>query len=134
MTVYVLDTNIASAIIRGRTPQLQDRLMATPDDAVLAISVITQTELLFGLAKRGHPSGLSKAVHAFLERVTILPWTASIAPIYADLHAHCEGAGITLGAMDMLIAAHAKAAEAVLVSADGIFQKIPIGFALENWL
>jgi len=56
---------------------------------------------------------------------TLLPWTASIAPICADLRAHCEGAGITLGAMDMLIAAHAKAAEAVLVSADGDFSENP---------
>ena len=53
---------------------------------------------------------------------------------YADLRSSCAAAGVTLGALDMMIAAHAVAAEAVLVTHDKAFGLIPDGvLALEDW-
>ncbi len=70
----------------------------------------------------------------FLIRVNVLPWTQAVAHIYADLRAACEAAGEPLGPLDMMIAAHAKAAGATLVTNDRAFSRIPAGsLALEDW-
>jgi len=132
MTMYLLDTNIASHIIKGDIPLVRERLAKVPLHEV-AVSVVTQAELLYGLAKRGHPQGLSTRVREFLIRVDILPWTQDVASIYGDLRASCEASGVTLAPMDMMIAAHAKAAGAVLVTRDRAFGFIPNGLTVQDW-
>lgn len=72
--------------------------------------------MLYGVAKRGHPQGLTTRVQAFLIRADVLPWTREIARVYADLRVSCETAGVTLAPMDMMIAAHAKAVGAILIT------------------
>lgn len=130
--IYLLDTNIASHIIRGDLPQVRHRLACVPLQRV-AISVVTEAELLYGVAKRDHPSGLSTRVREFLIRVHILPWTSAVAQIYGDLRAACEACGVTLAPLDMMIAAHARASGAILVTRDRAFRLIPGLFALEDW-
>ena len=77
---------------------------------------MTQGELIYGLAKRGNPAALSALVHEFLVRVEVLPWTAEVANVYGSLRASCAQRGVSLGALDMMIAAHALATQAVLVN------------------
>ena len=137
MTLYLLDTNIASHIIKGDIPRVRERLVAVPMHCV-AVSVVTQAELLYGVAKRGHPQGLAAKVREFLSRVTVLPWTVEAAEAYGELRAACEGSGVTLTPMDMMIAAHAKAlaqGQAILVTRDGAFSRarIPGGLTLDDW-
>lgn len=132
MTRYLLDTNIASHVIKGDMPRVLARLAAVPMRDVL-VSVITEAELRYGVAKRGHPQGLAMRVREFLIRVEILPWTSDVACVYADLRAACEAAGVTLAPMDMMIAAQAKAAGAILVTRDGAFNRVPAGLNLDDW-
>lgn len=132
MTRYLLDTNIVSHIIKGDIPSVRQRLVSVPMEHV-AISAITQAELHYGLAKRGHPAGLSTRVREFLVRVETLPWTTDVAEVYGDLRAACEAAGNPLAPMDMLIAAHAKAVGAVLVTRDRAFGLAAVGLTLEDW-
>jgi len=132
MTMYLLDTNIASHVIKGDIPLVRERLAKVPLHDV-AVSVVTQAELLYGVAKRGHPKGLAIRVHEFLVRVDILLWTQDVARIYGDLRATWEASGITLAPMDMMIAAHAKAVEAILVTRDRAFSFIPNGLILQDW-
>jgi tRNA(fMet)-specific endonuclease VapC len=69
----------------------------------------------------------------FLERVETLPWSSDVAIIYADLRAKTERAGSPLAALDMMIAAHAKAADAVLVTRDKAFKAKALELILEDW-
>lgn len=141
MGIYMLDTNIASHVIKGDIPEVRQRLVKVPMHEV-AVSVITQAELLYGVAKRGHPRGLETKVREFLARVAVMPWTQDVGEVYADLRARCEAAGVTLAPMDMMIAAHAEALDrasegsdsaAILVTRDRIFSRIPGGIRLEDW-
>lgn len=132
MKLYMLDTNIASHVIKGDIAAVGQRLVQIPMHS-LAVSVVTQAELLYGVAKRGHPTGLTTRVHEFLVRVEVMPWTSEVGQVYGELRATCEAAGITLAPMDMMIAAHAKAAGAVLVTRDKAFGRVPQGLVLEDW-
>ena len=130
--IYLLDTNIASDIIKGDRPGVRERLATTPMQEA-AVSVITQAELLYGVAKRGSPKGLDTRVREFLVRVAILPWTAEVGRVYGVLRASCEAACIVLAPFDMMIAAHAKALDATLVTRDRVFSLIPEKLHLEDW-
>lgn len=128
---FLLDTNTVSQIIRGVPPVVRERLVATPIDR-LCISAITEGELRFGLARRPEAVRLAEAVAEFLRRVEILPWDSAAAERYGALRAAQEGAGRPLGNLDTLIAAHALAAGAVLVSSDAAFARVP-GLASIDW-
>lgn len=141
MRTYLLDTNTASHIIKGDIPRVRERLVAVPMHCV-AVSVVTQAELLYGVAKRGHPHGLATKVREFLARVNVLPWTTEIAEVYGELRASCEGGGVPLAPLDMMIAAHAKALaiaggqaqdQSILVTRDRAFTRVPAGLNLEDW-
>jgi len=141
MTIYMLDTNIASHVIKGDIPLVAQRLAAVPIGDV-SVSVVTEAEFRYGVAKRGNPHGLATRVHEFLIRIDVLPWTREVARVYADLRASCEAAGVTLAPMDMMIAAHAKAVaiaarakddDAILVTRDRAFGFVPEGLTLQDW-
>lgn len=128
----MLDTNTASYVIKGHPPQVRRRLTETRPDAVV-VSVVTRAELLFGVARKSSP-GLARLVDEFLRRVRVLPWDDAAAEAYAQLASSCTAAGITLSALDMMIAAHAVAADATLITHDTAFTRVP-GDALtvEDW-
>jgi len=130
--LYMLDTNIASHVIRGDLPAIRQKIMIVPIET-LVISSVTEAELRYSVAKRGHPKTLTHAVQLFLERVETLPWSSDVAIIYADLRARTEKAGSPLAALDMMIAAHAKAADAVLVTRDKAFKGKALELILEDW-
>ena len=130
---YLLDTDTASYSIRGSSSALDARLakVAARD---MAISVITRAELLFGLEKRGNPRGLARVVHAFLDRMTILPWDNAAADAFAKVRAQLERQGTPIGFADTLIGAHAVALKATLVTNNlKHFQNVT-DLTLENWV
>jgi tRNA(fMet)-specific endonuclease VapC len=130
--MYMLDTNIASHVIKGDIASVRQKLAMVPIREV-CVSVVTQAELLYGVAKRGHPEGLTKRVHEFLLRVDVLSWPPSVARVYAELRAECEGQGTPLAPLDMMIAAQAKEAGAILVTRDRAFARALSGLVLEDW-
>ncbi len=129
--IYLLDTNTASFVIKGNIPRVRERLIKVPMGQV-AISVVTEAELLFGVVRRTGATRLRIAVQEFLLRVEILPWDSDAARIYADLRAALERQGLPMGNLDMMIAAHALAAGAVLVSSDRAFRRVK-QLKIEDW-
>ena len=132
MTAYLLDTNAASDAIKGNPARVRERLVALPVRDV-AISAVTQGELIYGLEKCGNPEALRRLIHEFLIRVEVLPWTADIANVYGSLRAACSQRAVNLGALDMMIAAQAVVANTVLVTRDKAFGRIEQGLQLEDW-
>ncbi len=89
---YLLDTDIASYIINDRFPKLREKLGEVPMSD-LGVSVITEAELRFGLARKPDVSHLGFIVEDFVSRVEILPWDSSAAKTYANLRADLEREG-----------------------------------------
>jgi len=115
----MLDTNTVSLLLRQH-PAVLRQVTAAPM-AALCISVITEGELLFGLAKRPAAKRLHAAVREFLRRVEVLPWETATAERYGTLRAGLERDGKPLAPLDLLIAAHALDRQAVLVTNDRAF-------------
>lgn len=132
MSRYLLDTNMASHVIRGDLPGVRERLVALPVHGA-AVSAVTRGELMYGLAKRGKPVALSALVHEFLIRVEVLPWTGEVADVYGALRASCRVRGVGLEALDMMIAAQALAVDAILVTRDRAFSHVESGLKVEDW-
>ena len=129
---YMLDTNIASHVVKG-TRAVRNRLIQVPMHAI-SVSAVTDAELRYGVAKRGHPQKLGDSGERVFDTGRCVPWTQAVAQVYADLRAAWEAAGTALGPLDMMIAAHAKAVGATLVTNDQAFSRIPAGsLALEDW-
>ncbi len=130
---YLLDTDTVSYAIRGAYPALDVRL-ASVAPRLMAISVVTRAELLYGLEKRGNPRGLSRVVHSFLERMSILPWDNAAADTFAKARVQLEKRGTPIGFADTMIAAHALSLKATLVTNNlKHFQQVK-GLLVENWI
>jgi len=95
--------------------------------------VISEAEILYGFAKRpGHQA--FQAMRDILDQIPILPWTSDTASVYGQLRARNQSEGISVGPLDMLIAAHALALGHTAVT-DNVreFSRID-DLHVENWL
>jgi tRNA(fMet)-specific endonuclease VapC len=135
-TLYLLDTNIISDMMRnpqGRANlQLEVRIAQSKSPLRVCTSVVVDCEVRYGL-RRTSSSKLDRAYTHLLQVVEVLPLDALVTPHYASLRARLEQAGKSIGANDSLIAAHALALGATLITADAEFSRVP-DLALENWL
>jgi len=128
---YLLDTNIASCIIKGNSPAV-DRRLARVAMADVAISAVTEGELRFGAARLPQATRLHNLIEDFFLRVAILPWDSEAAQQYGQLRATLEREGQPMGNLDVMIGAHALALDAVLVTNDRAFGRIK-KLKVEDW-
>lgn len=128
---FMLDTNTISHIVKQHSAVIR-RLEVIPI-ASLCLSSITAGELLFGLEKRPAATRLRVAVNEFLRSVNVLPWDQTTAHRYGIVRAELERLGRPLASLDLLIAAHALAADAVLVTSDHAFNHVA-GLRIEDWI
>jgi tRNA(fMet)-specific endonuclease VapC len=129
----MLDTDTASYILKARSPPIDARLAAIPPDRV-CVSAVTRAELAYGLKRLPHPHRLHTAVRQFLKIVRVLAWGAEAADHYADIRHQLTQGGQLIGELDMMIAAHALAIGAVLVTNNTRhFARIAGSLALANW-
>ena len=132
---YMLDTNILSALEKnpkGAVARVLAEREALPDTN-LETSIIVACEVRFGVQKKGSLV-LAERMEQILGRIRILPLGAGVDEAYARVRLSLERKGEPIGANDMLIAAHAMAVNAVLVT-DNIreFSRVD-GLKVENWL
>lgn len=128
---YLLDTNTASYVIRGNFPRVRERLLPIPTGEV-GISVVTEAELRFGAARLPEVARIRILVREFLATIDILPWTSEAAVEYAQVRLAAERSGRPIGNLDLMIASHALAVGAILVTHDSGFRHIR-ELKLEDW-
>jgi tRNA(fMet)-specific endonuclease VapC len=128
---YLLDTNIASYLIKRNVPQVRVALLSVRMSEV-GVSVVTEAELRFGVARKGASAHLRLAVEEFLLRVEILPWDSEAAKHYVELRSALESSGIPMANFDLMIAAQALAVDATLVTHDRVFRRLK-QLKIEDW-
>ncbi len=102
----MLDTNICIYIVKQQPVAVLKRFLEYQIGDI-GISSITLSELRYGVAKSTHQEKNTKALDEFITPLEIISFDEEAAHIYGDIRAALEKAGTPIGAMDMLIAAHA---------------------------
>jgi len=132
LTRYLLDTNIISDLIRNPQGKAAKRVAKVGEDNICT-SIIVAAELRYGCAKSGSKR-LLKAVEDLLGEINVLAFDVPADANYGEIRAELETAGKPIGGNDLLIAAHAYAIGAAVVTANtGEFKRIR-GLKVENWL
>jgi len=132
VTRYLLDTNILSDLIRNPQGKAARRIAKAGDDKVCT-SIIVAAELRYGCEKSGSAK-LRKAIEDLLGEIAVLPFEAPADADYGAIRAQLEAAGTPIGGNDLLIAAHARALGAIIVTANvQEFRRVG-GVKVENWL
>jgi tRNA(fMet)-specific endonuclease VapC len=135
MPTYLLDSNALSELIRnpGGTVSRQFESKASDPANEMLTSIVTACEIRYGAVRKGSRI-LSERVDQTLGIVRIAPLLPGADATYAILRTDLERKGQLIGPNDMLIAAHALALGAILVT-DNVreFKRVK-GLRVENWL
>ena len=130
--MWMLDTETCSYILRERPPQVLERLDKVTRDEIVLSSIVC-AELRYGAA-RLKSKKLAATIEAWLGLFVILPWDDAASQAYARIRAALEAGGKPIGNLDVLIAAHAVASGAVLVTNNPRhFSQVP-GLRIDNWV
>jgi len=129
----MLDTNICIYLIKQRPQSLLDRFRSFPVGDI-GISVITLAELQYGASKSSRPKQNREALEQFLSPLEVAALDRRATVAYGTVRAALEKKGRPIGAMDLLIAAHALSLRVRLVTNDEReFRHVP-GLRVENWV
>jgi tRNA(fMet)-specific endonuclease VapC len=128
---YLLDTSAVSDYFRhvGAT---YERVQAQPPHR-LALSAVSEHEILYGLALKPGATRLAKLVRSFLQVVQVLPFDRGDAAAAAAVRAQLGRAGSSIGDFDALIAGVALARERILITSNVKEFARVAGLSVENW-
>ncbi|GLR80894.1 type II toxin-antitoxin system VapC family toxin (plasmid) [Azospirillum oryzae] len=130
--LYMLDTNAMSDLVRNPSGKVAGHVRRVGEDAICT-SIVVAAELRYGAAKKASAK-LSRRVEDLLSDVAVLPFDLPADAEYGSIRAELEAAGHPIGGNDLLIAAHARALDTILVTANmREFQRVR-GLSVENWL
>lgn len=129
----MLDTNICIYIIKRRPQSVLERFSSFPLGDI-GISTITLAELEYGAARSAQPRRNREALEQFVSPLDVAAFDREGTQAYGRIRVALERKGATIGAMDMLIAAHALSLGANLVTNnEREFRRVP-GLRVENWI
>ena len=131
--MYMLDTNICIYVLKNHSDELRHKFKAIKD---ICISSITYGELCFGI-ENGN-SNLKeerwRQLEIFTQRLLIDPLDENAGKHYGSIRAQLKKEGTPIGNNDLLIAAHARSINAVLVTNNvREFNRVP-NLVVENWI
>jgi tRNA(fMet)-specific endonuclease VapC len=132
MAVFMLDTDISSYIMKRSEAAVLARLQHTPVSDT-CISVITKSELMYGVEVSPRRQQDQAALDAYLRYVEVLEYPEDAAVHYAQIRADLKRQGTMIGANDLFIAAHARCLGMILVTNNTQeFGRVE-GLRIENW-
>jgi len=130
---YMLDTNICIYLIKNKPVHVLAHLQKL-NISEIGISSITLSELEYGVEKSLQKEQNKIALAKFTAPLEILPYDNLAATAYGKVRAYLEKRGTPIGALDILIAAHAISLNLILVANnEKEFRKIP-SLKFENWV
>jgi len=132
MPRYMLDTDTCSYIMRRSNDAVLMRLAKVPVSDV-CISVITKSELLFGVEVSLKRKQDEAALVAFLRYLEVLDFPDEASSHYAKIRADLKARGVMIGANDLLIAAHARSLGLTLITNNTREFKRIRGLSIDNW-
>ena len=129
----MLGTNICIYLIKHHQPSVLERFLSHPVDDI-GISSVTVAELECGASKSRHPAKNRIALGQFISPLDVAAFNREAATAYGRLRATLEQKGTPIGAMDLLIAAHALSLKVRLITNNAReFRRVP-GLRIENWV
>ena len=129
---YMLDTNVCIDYLKGNSNNIRDRIISAPKDTI-CISAITLSELMYGVENSSNRETNLVALDFFLLKIDIISYDDQAAAAYGVIRRQLKQEGIIIGGMDMLIAAHAKSLDAVLIThKTKEFNRVQ-GLRIEDW-
>lgn len=131
MTRYLLDTDTCIYALKQKHGVL-GRMLAKPRDSI-HISVITESELRFGVAKSKSAAQALKFLENFLRPLQVLEYESADAIAYARIREALESKGKPIGPLDTLIAAQAVARDFTLVTNNEREFRRVAGLHVEDW-
>jgi tRNA(fMet)-specific endonuclease VapC len=124
MCIYLIKKQPKNVFEKFRTLDLGD----------VCISSVTLSELMYGVQKSQHQQKNKEALEEFLSPIKILSFDADAAICYGEVRASLEKNGITIGSLDMMIAAHAKSLSAIIVTNNVKEFSRVVHLKVENWV
>lgn len=129
---YMLDTNICIYIIK-QNPQALVKKFKLFNVGDICISSMTFAELMYGVEKSTHQKKNKSALQEFILPLDIMPFDDKAACNYGEIRTYLEKTGNIIGPLDLIIAAHARCLNAVLVTNNvKEFSRVP-KLKVENW-
>lgn len=129
---YMLDTNMCIYIIKQHPEQVLKKFITLPIGDV-CISSITLAELMYGVHKSQHQKKNKTALSEFLSPLEIMPFDEEVTDHYGRIRTYLENKGVSIGPLDMMIAAHAQCSGSILVTNNTKeFIRVP-NLNLEDW-
>jgi tRNA(fMet)-specific endonuclease VapC len=132
MPLYLLDTDIASYIMKGSNTSVLAKLQTVALRDV-CISAITKSEMVFGVEVSPARAKDQARLEVFLRYIPVLDYPADAALDYGQIRAYLKARSAIIGSNDMLIAAHARCLGLTLVTNNTReFARVP-QLKIENW-
>lgn len=132
MPRYMLDTDTCSYIMKRSSDVLLKQLQKTPVSDV-CVSVITKSELLFGVEVSPRRQQDEAALKAFLQYVEVLDFPNDACDHYAKIRSDLRKSGTMIGANDLFTAAHARSLGLTLVTNNTCEFARVRHLKIENW-
>jgi tRNA(fMet)-specific endonuclease VapC len=132
MLRYMLDTDICSYVMKRSHDALLRRLQKVPVSDV-CVSVVTKSELLYGVEVSPRRQQDEAALNAFLNYVEVLDFSDDASSHYAQIRAQLKKSGKMIGANDLFIAAHARSLGLTLVTHNTQEFRRVNRLAIEDW-
>jgi tRNA(fMet)-specific endonuclease VapC len=130
--IYLLDTNVCIALLRGKDPLLLQRAKARKPADVALCSVVL-AELYYGAALSNQPNIQNARIQAFIQPYRSLPFDDAAAELFGDIRAQLEKLGTPIGPYDMMIAAIGRANRLTVVMHNTSESTRVPGLSLEDW-
>ncbi len=129
---YLLDTNICIYIRRERPKAVLERFK-TLTPGVIAISVVTYGELIYGVHRSSNPDRAMMVLAELTALIPVLPMAVDVAKAYGVIRSDLAVRGELIGNNDLWIAAHARSLGLTLITNnEREFQRVA-DLNVENW-